>query len=159
MDDALQDRVPAGFLRRTAAYTIDVVPIVLITFGYFYVFRTGFAEALSDVASNWSDLDARVRFLEMRNQVRDLSFFLWLIFTTLSESSEWQATIGKRVCGIKVIGPDGERISFLRALARSLAKILSYLPLALGFLWALFSKDKRTWHDKLTDTAVVMSNV
>ena len=52
----------------------------------------------------------------------------WLYFALL-ESGAKQATFGKRIMGIKVIGKDGGRIGFGRATGRTFAKILSYITL------------------------------
>src|SRR5689334_2475619 len=47
----------------------------------------------------------------------------WLYYA-LMESSSNQATLGKMVFGIKVVGPTGERIGFGRATGRYFGKIL-----------------------------------
>lgn len=40
-------------------------------------------------------------------------------------------------------------------LGRSLALVLSLVPLGLGFLWAAFQPKKQAWHDKLAGTIVI----
>jgi uncharacterized RDD family membrane protein YckC len=71
------------------------------------------------------------------------------------ESSPWQATVGKRAAGIKVTDLAGNRVSFLRALARNAAKVLSWLLFMVGFLMAAFTQRKQALHDLLADTLVV----
>ena len=71
------------------------------------------------------------------------------------ESSPKSATIGKLALGLRVGKPDGTRLSLENALGRSLAKILSALPLGLGFAWAFFDEQGRCWHDLLAGTVVV----
>jgi len=71
------------------------------------------------------------------------------------ESSPEQASIGKRVLGIKVAREDGTRLTFVQALVRWLASALSYLPLCVGFAMAAFTKRKTAMHDLLTQTQVV----
>jgi uncharacterized RDD family membrane protein YckC len=71
-------------------------------------------------------------------------------------------TIGKRLLGLRIVGLDGERVGFLRlVLVRTLGvALLSLIPIA-GQLFALvdalmiFSKDRRTLHDRLARTLVV----
>ena len=42
-----------------------------------------------------------------------------------------------------------------RAFWRGVLGVLSALPAGLGYVWAVWEKDHRTWHDLLTDTQVV----
>ena len=51
--------------------------------------------------------------------------------------------------------PDGAAIGFWHAAARSALMFISLFVLCLGFLWALWEKDHRTWHDLMTGTMVV----
>ena len=69
------------------------------------------------------------------------------------------ATIGKRAAGIKVVDHrSGEPIGVARGVGRYFGRILSAIPLFLGFLWNIWDKDKQTWHDKMTNSAVVRNN-
>ena len=66
------------------------------------------------------------------------------------------ATLGKRVLGLKVISTSGTSpIGFGSAAVRYVGRIVSAIPLFLGFLWMLWDKDKQTWHDKIANTYVV----
>jgi uncharacterized RDD family membrane protein YckC len=66
-----------------------------------------------------------------------------------------QATIGKRILGLRVLDARGIRMTIGRALGRNHAKIISYIPPGLGFLWALWSKRRQGWHDLIAKTIVV----
>ncbi len=66
-------------------------------------------------------------------------------------------TLGMRAWRLRVVGPDGGRIGLRQALLRCLAALLSWLALGLGYLWALFDRDHATWHDRLSDTWLVMT--
>src|SRR3982751_1696536 len=57
-----------------------------------------------------------------------------ILYYAAMQSSSRQATFGKSLLGMKISNTSGERISFLRSLGRELAKIISYVPLGLGFL-------------------------
>ena len=63
-------------------------------------------------------------------------------------------TIGKMAMGIRVVAEHGA-IDSARAIRRTLAGVLSLLPLGLGFLPAFFGPDRRTLHDRLTETRVI----
>lgn len=65
------------------------------------------------------------------------------------------ATLGKMACGLKVIVADGSRITYLGALGRSFAEILSSLILLIGYIMAASDSEKRTLHDRICNTRVV----
>jgi uncharacterized RDD family membrane protein YckC len=69
-------------------------------------------------------------------------------------------TIGKMAAGTRVVSADadageGDRVSLEQAALRAAASVVSALPLGLGFLPALFSRERRALHDRLADTRVV----
>jgi uncharacterized RDD family membrane protein YckC len=74
------------------------------------------------------------------------------------ESSSRQATIGKSLLGLTVTDLEGNRISFLRAVVRYFAKILSALILLIGFIMVAFTEKKQGLHDMIAGTLVVKSN-
>ena len=67
-------------------------------------------------------------------------------------------TPGKQLSRVIVLQPDGHIITTRAAVIRGLGLILSALPLGLGFAWAIWDKEKRTWHDKMADTVVYEYN-
>ena len=96
----------------------------------------------------------------------DPSFFIYLgiqqlvgiavpaIYTTFF-LGRFAATPGKMVCGLQVVAPDGGRISYLRALGRNFAEILSAIILMVGYIMAGFDAQKRALHDRICSTRVV----
>lgn len=80
--------------------------------------------------------------------------FNWL-YHVLFESSKLRATPGKLLMGVQVVDAHGMRASFLRATARHFGKVLSAVILTAGFLASAVRKDRRTWHDLISGTAVV----
>ncbi|HEU5178079.1 MAG TPA: RDD family protein [Burkholderiales bacterium] len=80
---------------------------------------------------------------------------LAILYWALMQSSKRQATIGKSLCGLKVAGPNGERISVGRALGREAAKIISSLTMLIGFVIAAFTRNKQALHDFVASTYVV----
>jgi uncharacterized RDD family membrane protein YckC len=78
-----------------------------------------------------------------------------LLYYPILESSELQATLGKKACGLFVTDSRGRRISFGRAVLRYIAKFVSALPLGLGFVLIAFSARKRGLHDLMVDTLVL----
>ena len=64
-------------------------------------------------------------------------------------------TLGMQVWGIRVQNQDGSAITLWQALLRFVIAIASWLALGLGFLWSLWDKEKRTWHDIYSESRVV----
>ena len=82
---------------------------------------------------------------------------LGLLYFAYLEGSPSGQTVGKRALGIRIVDARGSSsgIGFGRGLIRYLGKILSSLPLLLGFFWMLWDSEKQTWHDKIASTVVV----
>ncbi|MGN1400116.1 MAG: RDD family protein [Bacillus sp. (in: firmicutes)] len=84
-----------------------------------------------------------------------LSALISLLYYVLTQSSKMQATLGKKLCGLIVVGPTGERITFLRSLGRYFSMFLSSLIMNIGFIMAAFTDRKRALHDMVANTYVV----
>jgi uncharacterized RDD family membrane protein YckC/Tfp pilus assembly major pilin PilA len=136
----------AGFWRRYAASFIDgivlTIPAVLL----------GVAIGTGLFSSAEPDDTVAIVALYAASWVLN-----WLYFAYF-HSAEWQATPGKRLFGIKVVGMSGERIGFGRASGRWLAIMLSGITLGIGFLMAAFTRQKRGLHDFMAGTVVVSAN-
>lgn len=78
---------------------------------------------------------------------------IWLYFA-LQESSERQATIGKRALNIYVTDLQGRRISFGQATGRHFGKIISGFILGIGYMMAGFTEKKQGLHDIMASTLV-----
>ncbi|PYS52739.1 MAG: hypothetical protein DMG13_15475 [Acidobacteria bacterium] len=69
---------------------------------------------------------------------------------------KYGATVGKMLCKIKVVTADGGRVSYLRAVGRYFAKVLSAVTLMIGYIIAAFDHpENRALHDRLCNTRVV----
>ncbi len=65
-------------------------------------------------------------------------------------------TIGKGLMGVRVVRTDGAPVTAGTSWLRFIIKqLISGSVLYLGFLWALWDKNKQTWHDKIANTYVV----
>ena len=130
----------SSLFRRLAAFTIDAV--VFIGF----IFCIGL---LSSIAGSSLVLPMLGFWL-----FGGLFVSAWLYFA-LFESSHFQATIGKKLLGLKVVDLQGNRITFWRASARYFSKLLSRLTLMIGFLMIAFTKKKQALHDKVARTLII----
>ncbi len=82
---------------------------------------------------------------------------LWLYYACF-ESGKYQATPGKMALGIKVVGANGQRISFARATGRTFAKFISHMILYFGDYMAGFTQKRQALHDIMATTYVVDKN-
>ena len=65
-------------------------------------------------------------------------------------------TIGMKAWRLKLQTGDAHAISLSQALSRAFFATLSFLVLGLGYLWSLWQTDKKTWHDLISKTEVVV---
>jgi uncharacterized RDD family membrane protein YckC len=146
------DQPFGGFWRRFVAYLIDAIPLTILvacTMGP----AIGLPQAWETYLRNRTTAN-REAYLEKRNQCRNVTALLLVVYGTICEGSALQATLGKRVMRLRVTTADGDRIGWGRAFSRNCSKLLSALPLAVGFIWAAFDQRKQGWHDKIGGTLV-----
>ena len=110
----------------------------------------------------WEDLlkDGSLSLTEVWVVFKMLFFNIYLpvlhwLYYTLLESSPKQATIGKFTLGLKVTDLRGKRINFARANLRYFSRLLSILPICLGFLLMLITRRSQMLHDYIARTVVV----
>jgi len=136
--------IPAGFWRRWSARFIDQFVLVVLCM-----------VTLAVAASVDADAYPHTSTLELAKRVAIALYFLLAgSYFVGMESSRLQATIGKRLLGIKAVDPSGHRLSVRRALDRWVAAAFSWLSLGFGFAMAGFGK-KLAMHDYISRTLVV----
>ena len=84
-----------------------------------------------------------------------IGFFAPWLYEAFMTSSEWQATVGKRVMSIVATDLNGNRMSFARATGRHFAKYISVFLLGIGFVIAAFTAKKQALHDMIAETLVM----
>jgi uncharacterized RDD family membrane protein YckC len=146
----------AGFWRRVVAFLIDhaiiLLPLTAIVYG------VGAFEILigdDPIAAENSYLDRLTKF----SIGLPVFYFgiLWLYYALL-ESGKHQATIGKRIIGMKVTDMEGRRVGFWRCFGRQLGKMVSKATLGIGFLVAAFTPKKQALHDLFSRCLVVCTH-
>lgn len=141
--------------RRAAAGAIDVVP--------FAAWGIALARWLVRAASvglpapatgldGFLDLLARERVIVL--SVAAAVALALAVYATLAHALAG-ATLGKRLLGLRVVGPDGARPTLARSVVRTALVGLSAALLGLGVLLALFTRSGRALHDLLARTWVV----
>jgi uncharacterized RDD family membrane protein YckC len=137
----------AGFWIRFLAYLIDsiLLSLVFCPLGL----GIGFAAASAGIDPNSPEMTLGNFFTNV------LSIFAGWLYFALTESSSWQATIGKKLVNLKVTDMYGQRLTFGRATGRYFGKILSSLICLIGFIMAAFTDKKQALHDMMASTLVV----
>ena len=64
-------------------------------------------------------------------------------------------TLGKMMLRLRVVKKRGGRITILDALLRNVFGYTVSQIFLLGYLWALFDRERQAWHDKMAGTVVV----
>jgi len=146
----------AGFWRRAAAFLIDhaiiLVPLTAIIYG------VGAFEILTSDDPIAAENGYLERLTKLSIGLPVLYFgILWLYYALL-ESGKHQATIGKRIIGIKVTDMEGRRVGFWRCFGRQLGKMVSKATLGIGFLVAAFTPKKQALHDLFSRCLVVRAH-
>lgn len=65
-------------------------------------------------------------------------------------------TLGLRTWRLRLVARDGGAVTWMQAVRRFLAAIVSWLCLGLGFLWVLVDREKLTWHDRFSGTRLIL---
>jgi uncharacterized RDD family membrane protein YckC len=131
---------PASFWLRAGAILLDYVFLVIVV-------------AVAQMASSviWGEAGRTSRVLNAA--LTAFRWFLLLLYPVLFHWF-WGQTMGKMVVRARVVAFDGGPLSFRRALGRTLAWLLSALPLGAGFIVAGVRRDRRALHDLLAGTRV-----
>ena len=132
-----------GFWKRVIAYLIDAF---IIAFPVTMMFGTVIPQTM--MTENIQVTSVAVSMPQVIMLVAS-----WVYFAGL-ESSAWQATVGKKMLGMKVTDTSGERIDFIKATIRYFAKILSSFILMIGFIIVAFTAKKQGLHDFIAGTLV-----
>ena len=91
-----------------------------------------------------------------QNVANLISTLIGIAYYTYFEGGATGQTVGKRALGIRVIDfRAGGPIGYGRGLLRYFARILSAIPLFLGYFWMIWDKEKQCWHDKIASDVVV----
>lgn len=65
-------------------------------------------------------------------------------------------TLGMRAWRLRLINTTGKPLSLTQCLLRFMCAIPSLAIFGLGYFWLWVDKDKQTWHDKFSETKVVL---
>ena len=163
---------PAGFWKRYVAYFIDIVilyiAVEVLSTLYFSFQAHSEMETLTQIynslqagSTTGEQPEPYVLMQQLENVLMPalifstaVYFILGGIYFSIMESSRHQATIGKRMLGIKVTNAKGEPIKLPQAIGRYCAASLSWITLNLGHAFAAWTPERRALHDYIASTRV-----
>lgn len=145
---------PVGFVSRFVAFAIDVALLLFI--------YTISSAALTGTLNLLGLTELVSRFLSSGTIMAQITLALvgaasFLLVTGYGVLSWYLMgeTVGDAIVGVQVVDLAGGRLSFWRAVRRMIGVYVAAIPLFLGFIWVLFSKDRRGWHDAIAGTYMV----
>jgi len=148
----------AGFWVRFLAFLIDnaVMGIGFVLILIPLIFLTGLGGFIGEIHPNEDMNDVGIFMLfGLLFLAATASLLLTWLYHALMESSEWQATLGKKVLGLVVTDMAGRRVSFGRATGRHFAKIITNMvPAFIGYIMAGFTERKQALHDMIAGCLV-----
>ena len=65
-------------------------------------------------------------------------------------------TLGMKAWRLQLTTIDGFPVSYPQAILRFLCACISALPAGLGFWWMLWDADQRSWHDRWSNTTIIL---
>jgi len=130
-----------SFLRRLAAVFYDAILLIAVLF---------FATALL------LPFNKGLAFTSEQFFYPPYLFFISGLFYTWFWTHGGQ-TPGLRAWKMTVLTFDQKPITWKQAILRYIAAILSWLFFGFGFLWIFFDKNQRSWHDRLSKTALFLT--
>lgn len=139
---------------RLGAFAFDLFLFSLFTFAVFWftVLNPYFDEILAYVSTGG---EIQLTSLLSRMNILIVCCIFYMVFYTLIPVAVKGQSLGKFLAGIKIITKKGDPLNLAKTLLRSLAYIISGLPLFLGFFWALKDKNHEAFHDKIAGTRVI----
>lgn len=142
MTDAVQN---ASVLRRFGAMLYDtllIVALLMVVTALLLPFTGG--EALTQDRLGVFELAYRVLLLAIV-----VGFFGWF-WTRRGQ------TLGMTAWRLQLRRVDGEAITWGDVFKRLAAALVALLPLGLGYFWIWIDRDHLAWHDRWTNTRVVV---
>jgi uncharacterized RDD family membrane protein YckC len=136
---------PAGLLRRLGALVYDgllLVGLSMVVTALFLPITGG--EAVLARTHPWLEYIYRAVLLLL------IVGFNGIAWTRSGQS------LGMAAWRLRVEREDGALLTWTDTLRRLAAAVLSLLPLGLGYVWLLVDPDRRTWHDRLSRTRVIV---
>jgi len=138
-----------GFWIRFIAITIDNIILNILSFVLIFIGLI----ALGLGSSGFEELEGE-RIFSLLVPFYIFNTIITIAYYTYFHGSTGK-TPGKMICRLKVVRVNGEPLGYGKAFLRWIGYIISSFIFCLGFLWAVWDKNKQAWHDKIAGTYVI----
>ncbi|MFT8320909.1 MAG: RDD family protein [Bacillus sp. (in: firmicutes)] len=166
----MEERNYGGFWIRFGANVLDTIILAIPFFflgSFLFALFLGSSEDAVSFLNNPANFEQELTEEEVMALAGPIIFavcgtasifiLITALYYTIFQSSKWQATIGKKLLGLKVMTINGERISFWRSLGRYLIMCFLSGILFIGYIMAAFTEKKQALHDLIAGTVVAKS--
>lgn len=133
-----------GFWVRSIAYLIDKSVLGIVGLLFFFAFRIAQGSGIHPFQNFFTTLI----LMYCAGLIVEAAYFTYFYGYT-------GQTIGKMVCGLKVVGTEGGLIGYRRSFLRWIGYSISFYAFFLGFFWIALDPNKQGWHDKIARTFVI----
>lgn len=143
-----RDLPPPFLLRRLAAIIYDallVLPLIMAAVAVVMAIHTGIA----GTPPEGTEVQLNPYLVRLVAVLTVMIFYCWFWLKS-------GQTLGMQAWRIKLISLSGAPLTLSQAVRRCVGATLSAAALGLGYLWCLFDRNGRYWHDYLSDTALVL---
>lgn len=131
-----------GLLRRLMAIFYDLFLLTAILF---------LATAIVNAINDGKAVDQNSPYIFLLDfYLASIIFFYFGWFWTHGGQ-----TLGMKTWKIKLISNESPAINWQQVTIREITAIISWLFLGLGFIWSIFDKQKRSWHDITSNTMLI----
>ena len=137
-----QKQLYAGFFRRLFALFYDWFLLLALLFATAAIFN-----AINHGIAIESD---NKLYIPLVITLLTITFFFFTWFWTHGGQ-----TLGLKTWKCRVVDINGGNISWQQATIRFFVAIVSVSAFGIGFLWSMFHRDRKTWHDMASNTQLI----
>ncbi len=147
----------APFWRRLLADLLDLALIAGIIWGLWTAGVIAPAAGLPEQQFDWIDYTAELlaEHLHLFNRAAFATLAIGALYGLLTRAL-FAGTLGERLLGLRLIGPDGEGAGPLRVLVHVLGTLIGLGALTLGYAWAAVDLKRQGLASYLSGTLLVV---
>lgn len=133
-----------GFWVRSIAYLIDKTVLSIVGLLFFFASRI----AQGGGVPSFQNFFTTLILMYCAGLIIEAAYFTYFYGYT-------GQSIGKMICGLKIVGTEGRLIGYRRAFLRWIGYQISFCIFFFGFFWIAVDPNKQGWHDKIARTFVI----
>ena len=151
MSDFSFEYTPVGLFKRIMCIIYDTLLLVAILFVVGLIVATMATFLINDGNAITAEHPAYLAYQFLMLMALFSSAFIFFGWFWING----RQTLGMKTWRIQLKTIDNQDLNWSLAAVRFITAIFSWLFLGLGFLWCLFDKKKRSWHDIASSTVFI----